>query len=136
MRRPCVWPTWAWRWARAARRWHGRRPTWSWPTTISRPWGKPSSRGAASGGTGGAACGSSVAAQLAQTLDAGWTEGRLSSSVLGAVGGSAGMLVSALTVGPLRNLLGLAAPGPVGWGLIGTVAAASVVLNRILSSRR
>jgi magnesium-transporting ATPase (P-type) len=81
-----------------------------------------------------AAFGGIVATQLAQTLDAGWTEGRLSPSVLGAVGGSAGMLVSALTVPWLRNVLGLAAPGALGWGLIGSASVAAVVLNRLLAA--
>jgi calcium-translocating P-type ATPase len=78
------------------------------------------------------AFGTIVATQLSQTLDAGWTEGNLNRSVLGAVAGSAGMLVSALTVRPVRNLLGLAAPNLLGWGLIGTGAMAAVLLSRAL----
>jgi magnesium-transporting ATPase (P-type) len=78
------------------------------------------------------AFGAIVATQLSQTLDAGWTEGNLNRSVLGAVAGSAGMLVSALTVRPVRDLLGLAAPNALGWGLIGTGALAAVLLSRAL----
>src|SRR5262249_11518444 len=78
------------------------------------------------------AFGTIVATQLSQTLDAGWTEGNLNRSVLGAVAGSAGMLVSALTVRPVRNLLGLPVPNLLGWGLIGRGAMASVLLSRAL----
>jgi hypothetical protein len=53
--------------------------------------------------------------------------------VLGAVAGSAGMLVSSLAVPPLRNLLGLALPGPLGWSLMGAGAVAAVLINRVLS---
>jgi cation-transporting ATPase I len=74
-----------------------------------------------------------VANQLAQTLDAGQVEGSLSGSVVGAVGASTGLLVSALTLGPLRNLLGLAAPTPFGWALIGGSAVTAVAINRLLS---
>src|SRR5205807_3970232 len=81
-----------------------------------------------------AAFGTVVATQLAQTLDAGWSEGNLSRSVLGAVAGSAGLLAGALTVRPLRDLLGLGLPTPIGWGLIGTGAVAAVALSRALAS--
>jgi magnesium-transporting ATPase (P-type) len=74
-----------------------------------------------------------VANQLSQTLDAGQVEGSLSGSVVGAVGASTGLLVSALTLPPLRNLLGLAAPTPFGWALIGGSALAAVAINRVLS---
>jgi calcium-translocating P-type ATPase len=83
---------------------------------------------------GAVAFGTVVATQLAQTLDAGWTEGSLNSTVLGAVAGSAGLLVSALTVRPLRDLLGLGLLSPLGWGLIGTGAVAAVALNRIFAA--
>jgi hypothetical protein len=51
-----------------------------------------------------------VATQLAQTLDAGWSEASLNRSVLKAVGGSAAFLLATMTMRPLRNLLGLARP--------------------------
>ncbi|MCI0458820.1 MAG: HAD-IC family P-type ATPase [Gemmataceae bacterium] len=77
------------------------------------------------------AFGSIVTTQLAQTLDVGWTEGRFNRSVLGAVAGSAGLLVSTMTVRPLRDLLGLALPSPAGWTLMGTGALAAVLLGRL-----
>ena len=75
-----------------------------------------------------------VATQLAQTLDAGRSEGGLSRSVLGAVAGSAGLLVAALTVRPLRGFLGLATPGPLGLALVGAGAIVAVLLGRVRSS--
>jgi calcium-translocating P-type ATPase len=86
--------------------------------------------GPAAAGT--AAYGSVVANQLAQTLDAGWAEGRLSGPVAGAVAGSAGLLAATLLLPPVRNVLGLALPGPLGWSLLGASAAASVLVNRLL----
>jgi hypothetical protein len=74
--------------------------------------------------------GTIVANQLAQTLDAGWTEGRLNPSVLGAVAGSTGLLLATLTVRPLQNLLGLALPPPLGWTLIGTSSLTVMLLAR------
>jgi cation-transporting ATPase I len=75
-----------------------------------------------------------VATQLAQTLDAGRAEGGLSRSVLGAVAGSAGLLVAALTVRPLRGFLGLATPGLLGWAFVGAGALVAVLLGRARSS--
>jgi magnesium-transporting ATPase (P-type) len=83
---------------------------------------------------GAVAFGTVVATQLSQTLDAGWAEGNLSSTVLAAVAGSAGLLASALTVRPFRDLLGLGLLSPLGWGLIGTGAVAAVALNRIFAA--
>jgi calcium-translocating P-type ATPase len=83
-----------------------------------------------SGQAGSVAFGTIVATQLSQTLDAGWAEGNLSQSVLGAVAASAGLLVSAMTLQPLRNLLRLTLPGLVGWTLMGAGSLAAVVLNR------
>jgi calcium-translocating P-type ATPase len=77
------------------------------------------------------AFGTVVATQLAQTLDAGWTEGSLNRSVLGAVAGSTGLLAATLTVGGLRDLLGLGRSTPLAWGLIGTGAMAAVALSRL-----
>ncbi len=75
-----------------------------------------------------------VATQLAQTLDAGRSEGGLSRSVLGAVAGSAGLLLSALIARPLRGFLGLATPGPLGLALVGAGAIVAVLLGRVRSS--
>jgi magnesium-transporting ATPase (P-type) len=72
-----------------------------------------------------------VATQLAQTLDEGWAEGRLTKSVLGAVAGSGGMLVAALMLPSLRHILNLATPSPLGWSLIGAGALAAVIVNRV-----
>jgi len=75
-----------------------------------------------------------IATQLAQTLDAGRAEGRLTRSVFGAVAGSTGMLIATLGVPPLRTFLNLVMPGPLGWALIGGGALLAVVLNRVLAS--
>ncbi|MGH2485866.1 MAG: hypothetical protein ACRDHE_07640, partial [Ktedonobacterales bacterium] len=58
----------------------------------------------------GVAFGSIIATQLAQTLDAGWAEVVLTPSVLTAVAGSAGVLLAALTVPPIRAFLTLGTP--------------------------
>jgi magnesium-transporting ATPase (P-type) len=81
---------------------------------------------------GSVAFASVVATQLAQTLSLGRTDGGFSRSVLGAVVGSTGLLVAALTVGPLRTFLSLASPTPLGWVLIGAATLAAVPLNRLL----
>ncbi len=72
-----------------------------------------------------------VATQLAQTLDEGRAEGRLTKSVLGAVAGSGGMLIAALMLPTLRNILNLAIPSALGWSLIGAGALAAVIANRM-----
>jgi magnesium-transporting ATPase (P-type) len=73
-----------------------------------------------------------VTTQLAQTLDAGWSEGSLTKPVILAVGTSAGMMVASLTIPVLRSALQLAMPsfpawlmitGGVGVALIGSRAA-------------
>ncbi len=74
---------------------------------------------------------SSIMTQLAQTLDAGRAEGRLTGSVVGAVAGSTGMLAATLAIPPLRNFLHLAVPGPLGWTLIGVGTISSVIANRL-----
>jgi calcium-translocating P-type ATPase len=91
-------------------------------------------RGGRLGESGAVAFGTVVATQLAQTLDAGWTEGGLNRTVMGAVAGSAGVLAAALTVGPLRAVLGLGQLTPLGWSLIGTGAAAAVALSRLVTT--
>lgn len=74
-----------------------------------------------------------VTTQLAQTLDAGRAEGGLTRSVLGAVAGSAGLLLATLTVRPLRDFLGLVTPGPLGWTLVGTGALVAMLIGRMRS---
>jgi hypothetical protein len=56
--------------------------------------------------------------------------------VLGAVAGSSGLLVAALTVPPLRDLLTLASPTPLGWALVGGASVAAVLLNHALAGSR
>ena len=75
-----------------------------------------------------------VLTQLAQTLEVGRVEGMLSRSVMGAVGVSAATLVSAVTIPPIRNALGLLAPSLLGWGVVGGAAASAVVISRAISA--
>ena len=75
-----------------------------------------------------------VTTQLAQTFDAGRSEGTLTKPVLGAVVGSSAMLLAAFAVAPLRNFLQLVVPSPLGWALIGSGTLAAVVLHRLLTS--
>jgi hypothetical protein len=56
----------------------------------------------------------------------------LNGPVLGAVGGSAGFLVTTLTVPALRNALGLGRLSPFGWLLVGAGALSAVAGNRLL----
>lgn len=72
-----------------------------------------------------------VLTQLAQTLDAGRSEDGFTMPVLAAVAGSGALLVAALTVPPLRQLLMLALPGPLGWSLIGAATLAALVACRL-----
>jgi cation-transporting ATPase I len=78
---------------------------------------------------GAVALGTVVATQLAQTLDAGWSNGAPSRSVVKAVAASGGLLASTLLVPTLRDLLGLGQPTPLGWALIGIGATAAVALS-------
>jgi cation-transporting ATPase I len=75
-----------------------------------------------------------ITTQLAQTLDVGRAEGGLSRSVLGAVTGSAGLLVTTLAVGPLRDFLVLAMPGTLGLALVGAATLIALLLSRGLAS--
>jgi hypothetical protein len=81
---------------------------------------------------GSVAFASIVATQLAQTLALGRNAEGYSPSVLGAVAGSSGLLVAALTPGPLRAFLNLASPTPLGWALIVAASLAAVPLNHLL----
>jgi magnesium-transporting ATPase (P-type) len=78
------------------------------------------------------AFGTITVAELAQTLDVGWAEGRLSGSVLGAVSGSAAALAASLLVPGARTILGMAAPTPWGLGLVGLGGLSAVAINRLL----
>jgi cation-transporting ATPase I len=74
-----------------------------------------------------------VATQLAQTIEVSRIEGRLTPSLLGAIACSAGVLVAAFTVPPLRAFLQLAIPSLQGWLLIGGGMILALLLNRIMS---
>ncbi len=74
-----------------------------------------------------------ITTQLAQTLDVGWSEGGISRSVLGAVIGSAGLLVATVAVRPLRDFLMLALPGPLGLALVGAATLVALLLSRALA---
>jgi magnesium-transporting ATPase (P-type) len=74
-----------------------------------------------------------VATQLAQTLDAGRVQGTISSSVVKAVAASVGLLVSSVSIPPLRNFLGLLSPSPLGWGVVAASSAAAVLLSRAIT---
>jgi calcium-translocating P-type ATPase len=75
-----------------------------------------------------------IATQLAQTLDVGRTEGMLSRSVLSAVAGSTGFLVTTLAVPVLRDALGLGVLSPAGWLLVGAGAVTAVAGNHLLTA--
>ncbi len=74
-----------------------------------------------------------VGTQLAQTLDVGWSEGQLTGPITLAIGGSVALTSAAIALPPLRNLLGLAIPGPIGWALIGGSTLAALGLSRMLT---
>ncbi|HLG63827.1 MAG TPA: HAD-IC family P-type ATPase [Ktedonosporobacter sp.] len=75
-----------------------------------------------------------VTTQLAQTLDAGRSEGTLTRPVRGAVAGSAGILLAAFAVPALRNFLQLVVPSPLGWALIGAGTLLALLLHYLLTS--
>jgi len=60
-----------------------------------------------------------VTTQLALTVEAGRSQGRLAPAVAGAVLGSGGVLLALLTVPPLRAFFELETPSPADWLLIG-----------------
>ncbi|MBV9310411.1 MAG: cation-transporting P-type ATPase, partial [Solirubrobacterales bacterium] len=82
----------------------------------------------------GVAFTSVVTGQLAQTLDVGRAEGRLSPEVLGAVAGSLAFVGAAVAFGPFQQFLGLALPGPFGLALCLAATLSSVAMSRILGS--
>ncbi len=73
-----------------------------------------------------------IVTQLAQTLDAGRTEGGLTKAVFGSVVASFSVLAATFTVPLLREFFGLVFPSPLGLLLIGGGALAAVVLSRLL----
>ena len=74
-----------------------------------------------------------VGTQLAQTLDAGRLDGRLSRSVIGAVGGTTALLALAITMPPLQRFFGLPAPSLRALTLIVGAAGGAVGLGRTLA---
>jgi magnesium-transporting ATPase (P-type) len=88
----------------------------------------------AAGGSVGYA--SIVTTQLAQTIDVGQAEGRLTGPVLGAVGGSLAVLALTLSVPSLRNFLGLAPPTVPGLLITGGASVLAVALGRALPVER
>lgn len=73
-----------------------------------------------------------VLTQLAQTLMVGRAEGHLTRPVLGAVGGSLGVLLAAFSLPPLRRFLNLVIPSPVNLLLMGGSALTALLVNRVL----
>jgi hypothetical protein len=73
-----------------------------------------------------------VTAQLAQTIDLGQAEGRLTSSVLGAVGGSLAAVAATVLVPPVRTFLGLSSPSMRGVAIAGGASGLAVVLGRVV----
>jgi len=75
-----------------------------------------------------------VLTQLAQTTMAGRSEGHLTRPVVGAVGGSLGVLAVAFSFPPLRRFLQLVIPAPSAWGLVAASALAAILINALLRS--
>ncbi|HZU69141.1 MAG TPA: HAD-IC family P-type ATPase [Ktedonobacteraceae bacterium] len=82
------------------------------------------------------AFGTIIANQLAQTLDAGRSEGTLTRPVAAAVTGSLAVLTASFAIPPLRTFLHLVLPSPLGWLLIGTGSLLAVLLSRVLASTK
>ena len=85
------------------------------------------------GEAGGVAFAGIVANQLAQTLEAGRAGDTLSRPVVGAVAGSAGLLLTAWALPPARRLLGLAAPTPLAAVVVAAGTVATLGLGRALA---
>jgi magnesium-transporting ATPase (P-type) len=77
-----------------------------------------------------------VGSQLVQTLDMGWSAGKLTAPVLGAVASSAGLMGLALGLPAARGFLGLAFPTPISWALIGGATLAAFALSHLASAPR
>jgi magnesium-transporting ATPase (P-type) len=73
-----------------------------------------------------------VSTQLAQTLDLGHAEGRLTPPVLGAVAGSLAVVGATITVPPVRSFLALSSPTVPGLLIAGGASALAVALGRSL----
>jgi hypothetical protein len=71
-----------------------------------------------------------VTTQLAQTVDLGRAEGRLTPSVAGAIASSAVVLGATVTIPGVRRFLGVATPTAGGLALTTAASALAVVLGR------
>jgi magnesium-transporting ATPase (P-type) len=71
-----------------------------------------------------------VTTQLAQTVDLGRSEGRLTPGVIGAVATSLAVVAATVSVPWLRSFLELSAPGSAGLALAGAASVAAVLLGR------
>ena len=95
------------------------------PSVVAFIWGM---RSAGQQQANTVAFSSIVMNQLAQTYEAGRTEGGLSRPVFYAVLASAALTVSVVTLGPLRTVLRLSSPTRSSWLLI---AASAAVAGRL-----
>jgi magnesium-transporting ATPase (P-type) len=77
-----------------------------------------------------------VTTQLAQTVDLGRAEGRLTPSVAGAIAASVAVLGATVTVPGLQRFLGVASPTAGGLALTGAASALAVALGRTLPAER
>jgi cation-transporting P-type ATPase I len=77
-----------------------------------------------------------VTTQLAQTVDLGQAEGRLTGSVLGAVGGSLAVVAATLAIPGLRGFLALSPPTLPGVLIAGGASLLAVLLGRIVPVER
>jgi magnesium-transporting ATPase (P-type) len=77
-----------------------------------------------------------VTTQLAQTVDLGQAEGRLTGSVLAAVAGSLALVATTLAVPGVRSFLGLAPPTIPGVMIAGGASALAVAVGRALAVER
>jgi cation-transporting P-type ATPase I len=74
-----------------------------------------------------------VSTQLAQTLDLGRLDGRISGSVGAAVAGTAALLALSLMLPSLQGFFGLAAPSPAALALVGGATVGAVGLAGLLA---
>jgi calcium-translocating P-type ATPase len=77
-----------------------------------------------------------VTTQLAQTVDLGQAEGRLTGSVLAAVVGSLAVVGTTLAVPSVRGFLGLTSPTTPGLIIAGGASALAVAVSRALAAER
>ncbi len=77
-----------------------------------------------------------VLTQLAQTVMVGRSEGQLTRPVLGAVGGSLGVLLAAFGLPQARRFLDLVIPPPSAWLLLAGSTLAAPLLNQLFNRDR